>query len=172
MKVKIATDEDESAIKAITGLSQPRSIISLLSALAAKVDQFDDFECIIKSERLPSSYRSNPSVLAGKVLPSTTFVDCAGYLTPSSEGYITIMLFRTKKNSSRYNPAPRCADIIKAWLEQAPQAKEVLRMELSDIPSFYRTHPEQLTYKIHRETSQRIKINRFIRHWNIQIKPQ
>lgn len=170
MKVKLATVADEEAFKAITGLSNPRSTVALIGAMAAKTDPFEDFECIVKSSLLKDSYRSNPSLLAIKIREKTTFVDCAGYQTPHSDGYITIILFREKKNSSRYNPSPGCAQQIKAWLDQAPDPKDLLKVPTSEVPGFYLTHPEQLAYKIHRETGTRIKITRFVRHWNIQLK--
>ncbi len=168
MKVKLSTEADEIAFKHITGLQSPRSLAALIAALARRCDPNEDFECIIQRDRLQDSYRSNPSLFAQKIKDKTDFVDASGYQTPDRENHISILLFREKKAAAkrRFHPVASVKQQIKDWLDLNEPRDKFFTVKLPDIPAFYFTHPEQLSYQIKRESCP-IRIVRMKNHWRI-----
>lgn len=169
MKTRLASDADQLAMLQVCGLSSTRSPAALLAALSHVCMPEENFEVIIAKDRLASTFRANPSLLAKRILEKCyDFNDSAGFYTPGAGKFVTIILFRERRppTQRRYHPHPSVLQVIKNW-HNDPQAVKVLEIPIEEIPAFYLTHSEQLTYKIWRETNTRINIKKLKFLWKI-----
>jgi len=173
MKTKLSNDADEFAMLQICGLSAVRSPAALLSALSHVCSPTEDFECIIAKNRLAPTFRANPSLLAKRILEKAGdgFEDSAGFYTPGAPKYVTVLLMRQRRaaHQRRYHPSPSVLQLIKQWLDD-PRHDPELVIPVEEIPRFYFTHPEQLTYKIYKETDTRITIIKQKSQWKIKTQ--
>lgn len=175
MKIKIQNDHDAFTLGQLADLPNPRSLIELVGTFASlQVPPDDDLEVIIHKQMLADSYKSNPSVLGIKILAKTNelFQDSAGFGTPNAPLHVTVMLHRQRKpdTARRTTVTPSVKQVIKDWLALNLPPTEALDIPVSDIPAFFTTHPEQLTYQVKRETSTAIKIKRLKTKWLITRK--
>lgn len=170
MKTKLTSDQDELAIMQVCGLFSARSPAALLAAMSHVATDEEDFEVIIKASRLAPSFRSNPSLFSKRVLEKCPlFEDSAGFFLPRSPGYVSIILFRRLRTADarRYHPDPSVLQVVKNWLKENLPKDEVLEILLDEIPRFFFTHPEQLAYRVYRETQTRITITKLKTKWKI-----
>lgn len=170
MQIKINNDADEFAILQLSGLNSARSLTSLLSTFAKQVPSDEDLEVIISKSKLHDCYKSNPSILGINIcnrLPD--FLDSSGYQTPQAPNHITIVLHRERKatHQRRSHPKPSFLRVIKEWLDLNLSKDKILSIPTEQIPGFLFTHPEQVTYKIKRETNTPIHILRLKTIWKI-----
>lgn len=181
MQLKINNAADEFAISQVAGLQNYKSIAALVAAYAdvysnSNGNNDEEFEIIIAKELLPDSYKNNATALALKILSKINdshWKDASGYATPTQEStHVTIKILRDRKpdNARRTNAKPSIKAIIKEWLALNKPKSIRLTLKVRDVPPFYLSHSEQLTYQIKRETSKKIKILRLDKTWIISRK--
>lgn len=171
--IKLITNADHLASLQVLGL-EPDTKISPTSLLACLADSLTpanrDCHFIIAKSRLAASWRANPSLLTKNIIAKTEgFVDGIGWQSRTSQFMVECLLLRQQKpfTTRRWQSKPSVQFTIVAWLQVALPT-DTLTIQLEDIPSFLQTHPEQLTYKVYRETNRRIRIIKQKTQWKIQ----
>jgi len=171
--IKLITNADHLASLQVLGLEQD-SKISPTSLLACLADQLApanrDCHFIVAKSRLAASWRSNPSLLTKNIVAKTEgFVDGIGWQSRTSQFMVECLLLRQPKPfaTRRWQSKPSVQFTIVAWLQVADPTQTLI-IDLEDIPSFLQTHPEQLSYKIFKETNRRIRIIKQKTQWKIQ----
>lgn len=173
MKLKLESPKDEAAILQACNLATAPAIFSTFIADVATCLTLPqtDFEITILKTLLPVSYRSNPSLFASRCLEKAEgFRAAAGFYTAGLNTHITIRLLRREKDpyERRTSVTPTIKPLIKKWLALNLPRLETLSLPIETIPPFLKTHPEQLSYQIYRETNNRISIKRHKTKWTIQ----
>ena len=176
MKLKLNNEEDFAAAAEIAGLQNGEGIIALLAGYAYTQSSGSDepFTATINKSLLADSYRSNPSLLAAKVLMRLQRDDgewesCSGHLTSST--HISIRLsMQAKDRNVRTLFRASAKGTIKEWLELDEPRFKRLTMPIKAIPDWYKSHPEQLKYTIKQETGKTIKITKLTKSWLISRK--
>ena len=171
--IKLVTNADHLASLQVLGLEpdtkiSPSALLALLADALALANR--DCHFIVAKSRLAPSYQANPSLLTKTIVAKTKgFVDGIGWQSRTSIFMIECLLLRQKKPfaARRWQGKPSLQFTIVAWLQVADPS-DTLTIRKEDIPSFLQTHPEQLTYKIYRETNRRIRIIKQKTQWKIQ----
>lgn len=175
MKLKLNNEADIFACSEIAGLQNSQSIVTLLAEYAnSQCGEDEVFTASIDKELLADSYKSNPSLLAGKVLVRLqrgegNWQSCSGHLT--SDTHVTVRLSQQPKQKYvRVSARPSVKQTIKDWLSLNEPKHKKLKLPISILPAWYLSHPEQLTYTIRQETNTPIKIIKLTNSWIISRK--
>lgn len=167
MNIKVNNDADRYALASVASLQNSRSLVAILAEyINAQGDE--PTTVTIKRNQLPSSYKSNPSLFALRLLAKCPqFADSSGYSTPMSPEHVTVKLLRDRKpDNARYTQAiPSLKRVIKNWINLNEKKSKKLRIPIEGIPPFFFSHPEQLTYQLRKETQTPIKIIKLNKHW-------
>lgn len=175
MKIQIETQQDiitvlQAANFNTSDSEEYKSLAWVLASFASlQVPDNQDFECVINTALVKPSHRSNPSAYSLQIAAKTDgrFLSSSGHATDSN--HITILLMRADDKSTTHKVKFCALNEIKRWLSSSSQIDE-LSIETSSITRAYLTRPEQLSYKIKRETGQKIKIKRLKTIWKITRK--
>lgn len=172
MKIKLRNASDLVAVQTVVG-SPDASLTIAIAMMANSALDNENFEVIIDKALLPDTYKSNPTALASKIQAKAyeQFPDFGGWQTPDTDGkFVTIVLMRERKPDAarRSHPQPSAKHLIKEWLTLDLPRLTLLDVPIDIIPPFFRTHPEQLSYQIKRETLTAITIRRYTKKWTIQ----
>jgi len=170
MKIKLKTYADQCTMQKAVGAPDSCSIAKLIALTAENIcPAQQDFICIIAKPMIAASYQSNPSLLSSKIRSfAPSFEDNSGSIS-SAGNCIEITLYRTARNRSEPWQARVRGSLKQRIKDVVVRDKDILEIPVEDVPPFLRTHPEQLSYQIHRETAERIKINRTPTHWTIKL---
>lgn len=177
MKLKLNNEADVYAATEIAGLQKTiNSIVAILAGYATETCPEEDssFSATIDKELLADSYRSNPSLLAAKVLVQLQrnggeWESCSGHLI--SPTHIRVQMSKQPKLTHVRNTVRLSVKgTIKDWLRLNEPKYKKLKLPISVLPAWYVSHPEQLTYMIKQETGTPIKITKLTAHWLISRK--
>ncbi len=181
MQTKLITTKDRNTLTQIALLDGTPSLPKLLAAAAvALCPAKEDFTCALAKHFLANSYHYNPSLFAKHVVSHCypSFQCASGYQTEDNR-IIEIVLRRTAPlNIYQRRKTSLQAKIVAALQTESTRATEnfskpqlfMKQISIEDVPSFIKTHPEQLAYKVYRQTNQRIKIKRTPSQWIITLK--
>lgn len=172
MIIKLLNAKDKETLEKVALLqNQDATLTKLLSTVAeATCPTGEDFSCKIAKAMLVHSYQYNPSLMASKVRSlSPSFQDAGGRVDPDApSSQIIITLYRTWRD--RTQPyQERARNSLKQRVKNAIQQGYIISVPISEIPPFYLSHSEQLTYQIKRETGNKIKITKLKSSWKIQL---
>lgn len=177
MITKIDNDADYFATLQSCDLDENSTISwpKLLATIAnvhCPIDE--DFEIIIRLRMLPESYRTNVSQLARVAVTKSDSFQSYGTYTLSST-HIGIKFTRDEKEGRHhFVPPDRQSPNLKIrqWLqsEESQEPKAHMMIPIDSMPESFQSRPEQLTYRVFRETGIRIRIQKTQKFYKITVK--